>query len=145
MTIKWLSLPEAQKQLSGAQFAHLADNGSLTRRVRNACSGRFEVQLLAQNTVQPTLQERELLKLPGSALALSREVFLCCDQAPVIFARTIIGLTESNRSLTERIENLGEFSLGSILFRDPLAIKRQMHLAKLPLQHGFLMAWIWPA
>ncbi len=135
--ISWLSLPDAQKLLSPEHYVHLADNGSLTRRVRNRCSGQFEVQLVDHKTVQPGFQERKLLNLPEAAQALSRQVYLVCDQKPMIFARTLLGLIERNRLLTERISNLGEQSLGSVLFRDPLAIKQQMHLACLSCSHPF--------
>lgn len=137
MNIAWLSLAEAKQQLSPERYVHLADNGSLTRRVRKACSGHFDVKLIDHKTVEPSRQERALLDMPGTTQALCREVFLCCDQQPLIFARTIIGLLEKNRLLTERITLLGEQSLGSVLFRDPLAIKRQMHLVCLPLSHAF--------
>ena len=135
--INWLSLPDTQKLLPPEQYAHLADNGSLTRRVRNSCSGQVEVQLIDQNTVQPGFQERKLLNIPEAAQVLPRQVYLSCDQKPMIFARTLLGLIEKNRLLTERISNLGEQSLGSVLFRDPLAIKRQMHLACLSCRHPF--------
>jgi chorismate--pyruvate lyase len=137
MEINWLTLPEARLQLSPARYAHLANNGSLTRRVRQVCNGQFEVSLIDHGTVQPSYQECVLLNLSGASQALSRQVFLCCDQTPLIFARTIIGLVEKNRLLTERIAKLGEQSLGSVLFRDPLAVKRQMHLARLPPNHAF--------
>jgi chorismate--pyruvate lyase len=137
MAINWLTLSDARQQLSPTRYVHLADNGSLTRRVRQACKGRFEVSLIDHGTVQPSHQEYVLLNLPEASRALSRQVFLCCDQIPLIFARTIIGLVEKNRILTERIANLGEQSLGSVLFRDPLAVKRQMHLACLAPNHAF--------
>ncbi len=137
MQINWLTLSDARQQLSPARYAHLADNGSLTRRVRQVCKGQFEVSLIDHGVVQPGYQERVLLNLPEASQALSRQVFLCCDQIPLIFARTIIGLVEKNRLLTERIEKLGEQSLGSVLFKDPLAIKRQMHLACLAPSHAF--------
>lgn len=137
MKINWLSLSDALNLLSPAKYSHLADNGSLTRRVRNRCPDHFEVQLIDHKTVQLDTQEQKLLNLPDSAQALSRQVFLCCDQQPIIFARTIIGLVEKNRLLTDRITSLGGQSLGSILFRDPLAVKHQMHLACLSLGHSF--------
>ena len=137
MEINWLTLSDASQQLSSARYAHLANNGSLTRRVRRACEGQFEVSLIDHGAVQPSQQERVLLNLPEASRALSRQVFLCCTQTPLIFARTIIGLVEKNRLLTERISMLGEQSLGSVLFKDPLAVKRQMHLACLAPNHAF--------
>jgi chorismate--pyruvate lyase len=137
MNIDWLTLPEAKRQLAPELYKHLADNGSLTRRVRQACSGQFEVKLISHETVQPNDQERKLLGLSSAAQALSRQVFLCCDKNPLIFARTIIGLVGKNHSLAERIDKLGANSLGSVLFRDPLAIKRQMHLTCISPDHAF--------
>ncbi len=137
MSINWLTLSEAEQQLDPVLYEHLADNGSLTRRVRLACCGQFEVELISHETVQADDQECNLLGLPIAAQALSRQVFLCCDQKPLIFARTIIALLGKNRPLTERIEKLGAHSLGSVLFKDPLAIKRQMHLACISSDHAF--------
>lgn len=137
MDIDWLSLVDAKQQMAADQYTHLADNSSLTRRVRQACGGHFDIKLIDHKTVQAGRQECELLNLPETARALSRQVFLRCDEQPLIFARTIIGLVEKNRPLTDRITRLGEQSLGSVLFKDPLAIKRQMHLVYLPLSHDF--------
>ena len=96
MNINWLTLSEAERQLTPVLYNHLADNGSLTRRVRLACSGQFEVKLINHETVQANDQECALLGLSSAAQALSRQVFLCCNQKPLIFARTIIGLVEKN-------------------------------------------------
>ena len=154
MEIHWISLQTAEQRLAPHLYAHLADDGSLTRRVRETCPDSFEVRLIDHHTVRPEQTERELLDLQADELALARQVFLCCDNMPRVYARTIIGLVDRNRPLTARIERLGQQSLGSILFRDPLAQKRMMHLAELPLGHAFFqgievpgraptdMAWI---
>jgi len=137
LNIDWLTLPAAQKQLTPSAYAHLANNGSLTRRVRHSCTENFEVRVIDHLTVRPVSEERALLNLPDEAQAFSRQVFLCCGQRPLIFARTLIGLTEQNRTLTAHIDQLGGESLGSLLFKDPLAKKRAMHLACIPRDHGF--------
>jgi len=137
MDINWLSLIDAKQQMAPEQYTHLADNSSLTRRVRQACDGCFDVKLIDHKTVRAGRQECKLLNLPDATRALSRQVFLRCNEQPLIFARTIVGLVEKNRPLTDRIARLGEQSLGSVLFKDPLAIKRQMHLVCLPFNHEF--------
>lgn len=137
MNIQWLSLAVAEQQLSHSDYTQLVDNGSLTRRIRTACRGHFEVKLIDQRIVQPDETERVQLDLPDVAQVLSRRIFLCCDNQPKIFAKTIVGLVDKNKLLTDRINDLGTQSLGSILFRDPLAHKRVMHLAKLSLEHPF--------
>ena len=78
-----------------------------------------------------------MLDLPDATKALSRRVYLCCDDQPEIFAKTIIGLNDKNQALTKRINRLGEQSLGSLLFRDPLATKKSMQLAQVLLNHVF--------
>lgn len=132
MTVKWLSLQEAQRLLKPDQYMHLADSGSLTQRVQKACAGEFSVQLIEHEIAQAAPLERQILKLDDTTDVISRKVFLCCDRRPVIFARTLVGLTENNRSLTARIRTLGTHSLGSLLFSDPLAEKISMHLASIP-------------
>ena len=137
MEIQWLSLQACEQQLPPHLYTHLADDGSLTRRVRETCPQSFAVRLVDHHTVSLLRSEWELLELQEDDTALARQVFLCCEDRPRIYARTIIGLVERNRLLTSRIEQLGQQSLGSILFRDPLAKKRIMHLAELPLDHDF--------
>ncbi len=137
MTIQWLSLADAANHLPEADYTHLADNGSLTRRVRGRCPDSFEVKLIHHRIALPGMQERAILNLPEQGEVISRQVFLCCRQRARIFAHTIIGLTPENRKLTDRISALGAHSLGSILFRDPLAKKIAMHLACVPGDDDF--------
>ncbi len=129
--INWLGLEEAQAFLSDRRFRIISDVGSLTARVRNTCAGAFAVQLINQSVVTPHPSEAELLGLSGSTSAIARQVFLCCDDQPKIFARTIIGLLAKNKLLTDRVSELGEQSLGSLLFRDPLAKKHLIHFARI--------------
>ena len=137
MSIDWLTLERAREQLAPAQYTQLADDGSLTRRVRMACNGEFAVKPIDHTTVELALQDSSLLGLPERSEALSRRVFLCCDDLPLIYARTLIGLTRANRVLTDRIQQLGSQSLGSLLFRDPLASKQSMWLACVSTGHVF--------
>ena len=139
MTINWLSLENVRERLSSAAYHHLADDGSLTRRVRERCTGDFSVRLIDHKTCPCDKEASTLLDLPELAPVFSRQAFLCCDGRPRIFARTLIGLTEKNKDLTRQVMALGENSLGSILFRDPHAIKKQMHLAQIPSHHEFSM------
>lgn len=144
MPVTWLNLAEARAQLPDALYQHLADNGSLTRRVRERCAaasnGDFEVQVIEHSVIQPDRLECELLGVRDAIDAISRRVYLCCAGRPQIYAQTLIALSEANSALTKRIEALGSQSLGSLLFRDPLAIKRFMHLAFVPRSHPFFAA-----
>lgn len=96
----------------------LLDSGSLTRRLQQACPGRFRVVVLDQGWARPTLDEARVLGVPLHRRCLVREVHLYCGDQPVVFARTLI----PPRTLSGRhrqLAHLGERPLGAYLFADP--------------------------
>jgi chorismate-pyruvate lyase len=137
LNIFWLSPADAQKRLSQAHYTQLTDKGSLTRSIRTNCPEQFRLELIDHSLTSPDEGERALLELDDTAKVLSRRIFLCCGDYAKVFAKTIIGLTEKNKSLTDKVDGLGSQSLGSILFNDPLAEKRLMHLALISIDHPF--------
>ncbi len=96
----------------------LLDTGSLTRRVRHACAGRFSVRVESQGWGRPRLDEYLALGLRWGRIALIREVHLLCDERPWVFARTIIPVT-TLRGRQRRLAHLGDRPLGAVLFADP--------------------------
>lgn len=137
MKIDWLNLAQAEALLTADHFKDLSDNGSLTARIRNACECNFQVQLIEHKVVYPHRQEGQLLNLSKADKTISRQVFLNCNGQAKIYAQTLIGLTPENKQLTDKITQLGAQSLGSLLFRDPLATRVQMHLATVDADHAF--------
>lgn len=91
--------------------------GSLTRRVQARCCGRFHLEVLRHDWQRPQMNERRLLKMADPARALIREVALCCDGRPWIFARTVLPAT-TLRGRGRRLSRLGRKPLGELLFRD---------------------------
>lgn len=120
--------PAVLRWLEGKQLPHcqpdpvlrdwLLDTGSLTRRVRQACSGRFRVQVEFQGWGRPRLDESLALRLRQPLRALIREVHLLCDGRPWVFARTVIPIS-TLRGRERRLAHLGERPLGAVLFADP--------------------------
>lgn len=96
----------------------LLDNGSLTALVRGLCAGEsFRVRLLRHARRPVSVQERRLLEMPAGQWALAREVYLCCGETPLVFARSLIpasGLAGAWRHLRRQ----GERPLGATLFAD---------------------------
>lgn len=108
----------------------LLDPASLTRRVQLACTGSFDVQVLAQRWARPQQNELRVLGMRAGSRALIREVYLTCDGRPWVYARTVIPgttLTGSRR----RLAYLKNRPLGAVLFADPGMARGPVEIARL--------------
>ncbi len=101
---------------------------SLTQKVQSRCGGRFHLEIVRHGWVRPQLNERRLLLMPDAARALCREVVLCCDRIPLIFARTIIPHS-TLRGAGHRLSQLGRKPLGELLFRDHSVLRSGLQVA----------------
>lgn len=117
LTPAWRPLAASRATMSPAWRAWVGSRGSLTARLVAAGHGRtFRVSLLSQRLSQPSLDEAQALGLSRGRLAWLREVTLCLDNVPWVAARSVAPLTQLRG---QRLEGLGERSLGSWLFRQP--------------------------
>lgn len=89
--------------------------GSLTQHVRETCPQHFHVKIVRQYWGKPLAEEAKLLGLSPSSYARIREVKLCCNNKPVVFARTIMPLHSLQGALRQLLK-LGSQPLGEILF-----------------------------
>ena len=94
----------------------LFDNSSLTARLVRNCEN-FKVNLISQKLEKASLDECKALGLNHGESALIRQVYLQCDGAPVVYARTVIPLSTLTGS-QRRYSNLGSRPLGAMLFAD---------------------------
>ena len=94
----------------------LYDVNSLTQKLESKCQ-RFHVQIRQQRKVNATTPALSGYFNHDETLLL-REVFLCCDNVPVVFAQTEIPLSTLNHEQT-KLTDIGSQSLGNILFQDP--------------------------
>ncbi len=111
----------------------LFDPGSLTARVIAACPGRFHVEVLSQSWQRASVDEAQRLHMTLHERALIREVYLCCDAIPWVFARTIM----PQRTLTGRqkfLAHLGARPLGAVLFADPHMHRDPMEVTHLSMR-----------
>jgi chorismate--pyruvate lyase len=118
----------------------LQDQGSLTRRVLQACGDRdFRVRLLHQGWLRPLYSEGRVLRLRRGGATLIREVELLCDQCPWVFARTVIPAT-SLKGSARRLAHLGEKPLGAVIFSDPKVRRGITQVARLLPRHPLYAA-----
>jgi chorismate--pyruvate lyase len=111
----------------------LTDRMSLTVKLI-AHSDRFKVRRLAQGRALCLEDETAAVGLPHRTCVREREVLLCCDERPVVFAHTIVPLLAS-ASDWPFFSSLGERSLGTTLFNDPLVRRGALEYARLPARH----------
>lgn len=115
----------------------LTDSMSLTVKLIARCE-HFRVQRLAQQRALALPDEFEKVALPRRTLVQEREVFLRCDEEPVVYAHTIVPLS-ATASDWPFFGRLGERSLGTTLFGDPRVQRGELEYARLHGQHPLVM------
>lgn len=109
----------------------IADKASLTANVKQLCEGQFSVRVLKHDlTTTPAFAAEELGVPVGSEL-LHREVLLCDDDTPLVFACSLL----PGAALTGRfaeIRTLGARPLGHWIFSEPVLHRQSMQFAWIP-------------
>jgi chorismate--pyruvate lyase len=111
----------------------LLEPGSLTARLQNHCE-RFEVRLLRQSHGVCQPDQAGVIGLARAARVREREVLLCCDGEPVVYAHTVAALACA--ADWPFFHRLGQRSLGTALFSDPLIARGRLHHARLHARHA---------
>ncbi len=111
----------------------LTTPGSLTARL-TAQSGSFRVRRLHQGGALCLADEARAIALPRREQVCEREVLLVCDGRPVVFGHTVVPMrcTAHDWPL---FSALGERSLGTTLFYDPLVRRGRLEFARLRAGH----------
>ena len=109
----------------------LRDTGSLTQRIRQRC-GLFSVRNVRNGLARINHDESALLK--SAPIAWSREVFLCADGLPVVFAHSSCAANHL-RGAWQAIQDLGNQPLGALLFTHPLISRQPIHYKPLQPRH----------
>ena len=111
----------------------LVTPGSLTARLV-ASSSAFRVRRLHQFTAPCLVDEAAAIGLARPQRVWEREVLLECDGEPVVFAHTVVP-TSCDATDWPLFSALGERSLGTTLFYDPLVRRGQLEFARLAASH----------
>jgi chorismate--pyruvate lyase len=114
----------------------LTTKGSLTARLL-AHSNTFRVRRLHQEVALCSREEAAPIGLARRARVWEREVLLCCDGVPVVFGHTVVPMS-ATASDWPLFSALGEKSLGSTLFYDPIVVRGPLEFARLRPGHPLL-------
>ena len=118
---RWRPVSAARPAMSTSWWQWVASTDSLTARLIVAGGEKqFRVRLLRQGVGWPREDEARALGIAPKRYAWLREVALCLDNTPWVVARSVAPLTQLKG---QRLEGLGERSLGSWLFRQPGLIR----------------------
>ena len=111
----------------------LTAGGSLTARLK-AHSDAFRVQCLHQRTARCLSDEAAAIGMRHAGRVWEREVLLRCDNTPVVFGHTVVPMSATAADWP-LFSSLGERSLGSTLFYDPLVQRGALEFARLRPGH----------
>jgi len=111
----------------------LTAGGSLTARLK-AHSHAFRVQCLHQRTARCLSDEAAAIGMHHAGRVWEREVLLRCDNTPVVFGHTVVPMSATAADWP-LFSSLGERSLGSTLFYDPLVQRGALEFARLRPGH----------
>ena len=111
----------------------LQNSGSLTRQIQQRCKN-FRVEPVFQSLATACDDELTILKLRPGELAYVREVFLYCGKMPVVFAHSVVA-RKNLRGAWYGMNKLGNKSLGTVLFTNPVIKRTPLRFRKLNLTH----------
>nr|WP_244613279.1 chorismate lyase [Halomonas sp. EAR18] len=125
--------------MTPAWWQWLASRDSLTRRLVEAGNGDFRVRLLTQHVGCARADEARALGVAPGQRVWCREVALCVGGRPWVVARSVAKLASLRG---QRLNQLGERSLGSWLFRQPGLVRGPIEIIRRPPSlHGEAAPW----
>jgi chorismate--pyruvate lyase len=124
----------APSPLSPRARGWLENRGSLTQLIQQRCRGDFQVKPVFQSLAAACGDELALMSLRRKELALVREVYLYCGNTPVIFAHSVVARKDL-RGAWRGLSGLGNRSLGTVLFTNPVVRRTPLRFKKLTPAH----------
>ncbi len=123
-------------QAAAGMIHWLTDRASLTAKLVARCA-QFRVQRLSQQQAICLADEYRELGLARRLRVHERQVLLCCDGLPMVYAHTVVPLT-ATASEWPLFHSLGEKSLGTTLFNDPQVQRGTLSYARLHARHPLI-------
>ena len=111
----------------------LTEGGSLTARLK-AHSQAFRVQRLHQRSAICLTDEAARIGMHRPGRVWERDVLLRCDNTPAVFAHTVVPMSATATDWP-LFSALGERSLGTTLFGDPVVRRGVLEFARLRKGH----------
>ena len=119
--------------LSPQQRYWLCGSDSLTKQLTAFANGDFRVRVLREYRARPYAHEAKKLSLPYHLTAFIREVELCCEGKPTVFARSVMPLS-AMKGTGLQLAHLGNTPLGHLLFQRATVDIEQRELARIDTQ-----------
>lgn len=140
-TVAFPALARWHEHINGvnasAQMADWLNNRtSLTARLVAQCEV-FRVLRLVQGRALCLGDEFAQIGLARQLQVIEREVLLRCDEQAVVYAHTVMPLS-ANASQWPLFASLGNRSLGTTLFSDPLVQRGALSFARLRVSHPLM-------
>jgi len=114
----------------------LMAEGSLTARLMAHCQ-KFRVRRLHQNGALCLADEAGAIGMARRGRVREREVLLCCDGKPVVFAHTVVP-TSATATDWALFSSLGDGPRGATFFNDPLVRRGRLEFARIRAGHPLL-------
>ena len=124
----------APSSLSPRARGWLQNRGSLTQLIQQRCRGNFRVKPVFQSLAAACADELAVMNLRQKELALVREVYLYCGNTPVVFAHSVVARKDL-RGAWRSLNGLGNRSLGTVLFTNPVVKRTPLRFRKLNSAH----------
>jgi len=131
---RWIRTPFLANQYR----SWLTETGSLTARLQQNYPD-FSVKPVSVGYVKPSAEEALLLQVSGNAAAQIREVFLCGNGKPVVFAHSVLPRS-SLQGGWRNLGRLGNKPLGATLFANPKVKRTPLTYKKISAQHALYQA-----
>ena len=112
----------------------LQNRGSLTQLIQQRCCSNFRVKQMFQSLDKACGDELAVMNLRRNELALVREVYLYCGNTPVVFAHSVVARKDL-RGAWRGLSGLGNRSLGTVLFTNPVIRRTPLRFKKLNPAH----------
>lgn len=132
---RWLAHPDGVRA-PAAMRDWLTTPGSLTARLV-AHSRQFRVQKLRQASAVCLADEAAAIGLARPQRVWEREVLLRCDGRPAVYGHTVVPMHATAHDWP-LFSALGERSLGTTLFYDPLVQRGRLEFARIRPGHPLL-------
>jgi len=127
----WSNPDHLQPPAAAARLDWLLDPGSLTRRLTRLASGDFAVRVLRAGLQALRADECAALDVAAGNPGWVREVYLLGQGEPWVFARSVATREALYRAGFE-IDQIGEQSLGEVLFHDQRFTRGPLELTWYP-------------
>jgi chorismate--pyruvate lyase len=108
----------------------ITSTGSLTVLMRELAKEKFHLELIDEHFATATAEHAALLNLPSDKQCKQRQVKLHIDGKAIAIGYTVIG-TDDLETIGKALKELGERSLGDLLFSDSSVERSRLQFALL--------------